>query len=568
MANGGASLNKGSELSMLYSFHTMATGGSSLYKESDLVHDYGCSKCEEHDINTYAQHFCTECEHYLCDKCVKLHNGYHKTHTVYGRGDIQKWAGYAMAMCDQHGNKLEVHCDDHQDLCCHVCVALNHRLCSSISHLPDLARNFLKTAEFKQLPAALPSGGLLIADNNNYSVKHLNSEYVVTASCDFPAPPEHLCRISGNEVAVVVSDSNRHEVHFIHITRGKLQRVRKFTTNHRCVCIAHDQGQLYVSSWNILYQYNMNGKIIRNIYEDKSIGLTVRRQCSSISHLPDLSRDFLKTAEFKQLPVAVDKMRSRLGELTNARLKYQASLTDMYKDILAEIKALRKKMNNILDHLEKKTVKELDSMIKGLETNIKVDIDACTHMHDQLKTMIKKVQQMTGKHKETNSYIGYRRCQDKLDKAEEQMQTMQRKPEPRISFKPDSSLQPFLNNLHVFGSIEKFEILHVYKALDFKTYYVKENDNFRFSIVGICELPSGDLVIANKKNSKVIFLNRQYDVTASCDLPFPPEDLCLISGNEVAISVNDSIRHEVHFINVTRGKLQKVTHSTTVHWCF
>ncbi|XP_052806928.1 uncharacterized protein LOC128236110 [Mya arenaria] len=396
----------------------MATGGASLYKGSDLIHDYGCSKCEEHDRNTEAQHFCQECEHYLCDNCVKLHNGYHKKHTVYGRGDIQKWAGFALDKCDQHGNKLEVHCDDHQELCCHVCVALNHR------------------------------------------------------------------------------------------------------------------------------------------------------QCSSISHLPDLSRDFLKTAEFKQLPVAVDKMRSRLGELTNARLKYQASLTDMYKDILAEIKALRKKMNNILDHLEKKTVKELDSMIKGLETNIKVDIDACTHMHDQLKTMIKKVQQMTGKHKETNSYIGYRRCQDKLDKAEEQMQTMQRKPEPRISFKPDSSLQPFLNNLHVFGSIEKFEILHVYKALDFKTYYVKENDNFRFSIVGICELPSGDLVIANKKNSKVIFLNRQYDVTASCDLPFPPEDLCLISGNEVAISVNDSIRHEVHFINVTRGKLQKVTHSTTVHWCF
>ncbi|XP_052805853.1 uncharacterized protein LOC128235153 [Mya arenaria] len=396
----------------------MATGGSSLYKESDLVHDYGCSKCEEHDINTYAQHFCTECEHYLCDKCVKLHNGYHKTHTVYGRGDIQKWAGYAMAMCDQHGNKLEVHCDDHQDLCCHVCVALNHRLCSSISHLPDLARNFLKTAEFKQLPAA------------------------------------------------------------------------------------------------------------------------------------------------------VDMMRNRLDERIKTRMKYQASLNDTYKDILAEIRALRKEMNKILDQLEKKTVKQLDSMITCLETNIKVDIDACTHMHDQLKTMIEKCQQMTGKHKETNSYIGYRKCQYKLAIAEDQVHRMQCKPAQRICFEPNISLQPFLSNLHVFGTIQKIEIIQAFNVLALKHYHVGiETDTFSPSIVGICELPSGGLLIADNNNYSVKHLNSEYVVTASCDFPAPPEHLCRISGNEVAVVVSDSNRHEVHFIHITRGKLQRVRKFTTNHRC-
>ncbi|WAR04883.1 ADAS-like protein [Mya arenaria] len=110
--------------------------------------------CDEHGKNIEAQHFCPECEHYLCDKCVRLHKGYHRQHTVYGRGDIQKWAGFSMDRCDQHSNKLEVHCDDHQELCCSVCVALNHRQCSSISHLPDLAQGFIETVEFKLLPAA------------------------------------------------------------------------------------------------------------------------------------------------------------------------------------------------------------------------------------------------------------------------------------------------------------------------------------------------------------------------------------------------------------------------------
>ncbi|WAR04999.1 hypothetical protein MAR_020368 [Mya arenaria] len=123
----------------------MAT--ASVYKASDQVYDYICSKCEEHDLNAEAKHFCPECEHYLSDKCVTLHNGYHSKHTVYGRGDIQKWIGFFMDRCDQHGNKLEVHCDHHQEL--------NDRQCSSISHLPDLARGFLETNEFKQLQSSV-----------------------------------------------------------------------------------------------------------------------------------------------------------------------------------------------------------------------------------------------------------------------------------------------------------------------------------------------------------------------------------------------------------------------------
>ncbi|WAR30603.1 hypothetical protein MAR_033145 [Mya arenaria] len=134
----------------------MASGVSSIYTGSDLIHDYICSKCEEDDdLDIEAQHFCPQCENYLCDKCVRVHGGYYKKHTVYGREDIQKWAMVSLDKCDQHGDKLSVHCDDHQEFCCSVCVALNHRLCSSISHLSDLAKGFLKIAEFKQLPAAV-----------------------------------------------------------------------------------------------------------------------------------------------------------------------------------------------------------------------------------------------------------------------------------------------------------------------------------------------------------------------------------------------------------------------------
>ncbi|XP_052782369.1 uncharacterized protein LOC128219086 [Mya arenaria] len=121
------------------------------------------------------------------------------------------------------------------------------------------------------------------------------------------------------------------------------------------------------------------------------------RLCDSISNLPDLARGFMKTAEFKHLPAAMDKMIGRLDEIKIDRMKYQVCLKDSYKSILAEIKAFRKEINQILDTLEKRAVEQLDSMMKALEKSIKDDLKTNAYMYDELNTMIEKLQQMTGK---------------------------------------------------------------------------------------------------------------------------------------------------------------------------
>ncbi|XP_052786919.1 uncharacterized protein LOC128222112 [Mya arenaria] len=402
----------------------MASGRSSIYKGSDLIHDYSCSKCEENDLNTEAQHYCPECEHYLCDKCVNLHNGYHNKHTVYGRGDIQKWAGFSLDRCDLH-DKLNVHCDDHQELCCSVCVALNHRLCSSISHLPDMAKGFLNTAEFKQLPAA------------------------------------------------------------------------------------------------------------------------------------------------------VDKMRSRLDELKNARMKDQASLKVSYKNIVAEIKAFRKEINKILDKLEKKTVEQLDGLMEDLEKTIKDDIQSCANMNGQLKIMMEKLQQITGKHKETSSYIGFRICQTKLSEAKSTMLEIKKSPTKRISFLSNESLLPFFRNLNILGNVDSIISMpiqtdcdHVYKTQGSSRYSVRIKKDVQIChIVGICELPSGEVVVADSGNSRVKLLNNQYKVIDHCDLPSYPEHMCLTESHEILVAIDCVTLHEIHFFSVNRGKLQTVRKFSTNHQC-
>ncbi|XP_052777001.1 uncharacterized protein LOC128214534 [Mya arenaria] len=405
----------------------MSTGGSSIYKGFDMIHDYSCSKCEEEDFNTEAQHFCSQCEHYLCDKCVNMHNGYHKKHTVYDRRDMHMWEEFSMDICDQHGKKLDIHCNNHQEWCCSVCVDRNHSLCAS-------------------------------------------------------------------------------------------------------------------------------------------------------SHLHELARGFLETEEFKQLPAAVEMMRSRLNELKNDRMKDQASAKNSYKKIVAEIKALRKEINQILDQLEKKTVESLDSLVNAIEKSLQ---DPCVHMHDQMRTMVDKLKRVTGKHNGIQSYIGYRKSQTMLCEANILVHGLQKRQKGVIRFKSDESVLSFLRNLNIKRCVdsvnfmpERTDVVHVFKTQSSSLYSVKiKEDHFNCHIIGICELQSGHLVIADQNNNRVKLLNKDYKVIDQFGLLNPPQHLCHIAGEEIAITeaIDDhafgEYGHEVYLLTVTKGKLQTWRKFPTDDWC-
>ncbi|XP_052781940.1 E3 ubiquitin-protein ligase TRIM56-like [Mya arenaria] len=131
---------------------------SSIQRGCDFIHDFACSACEEDGLNTEAQYFCNHCTKYYCDNCVTKHNGLYKRHTVLDRKDVKKWAAApgtvdVLERCERHpGEALKLICGDHDQLCCHVCVSIDHRHCSSIQHIPDIAKGIRKDPEFRQLP--------------------------------------------------------------------------------------------------------------------------------------------------------------------------------------------------------------------------------------------------------------------------------------------------------------------------------------------------------------------------------------------------------------------------------
>ncbi|XP_052778626.1 uncharacterized protein LOC128216074 [Mya arenaria] len=77
---------------------------------------------------------------------------------MLGRKDVKEWEAApgvvdALERCELHpGEALKLECGDHDQLCCPVCVVFDHRHCSKIHLILDVAKGFQRNIEFQQIP--------------------------------------------------------------------------------------------------------------------------------------------------------------------------------------------------------------------------------------------------------------------------------------------------------------------------------------------------------------------------------------------------------------------------------
>ncbi|WAR06189.1 hypothetical protein MAR_021558, partial [Mya arenaria] len=181
--------------------------------------------------------------------------------------------------------------------------------------------------------------------------------------------------------------------------------------------------------------------------------LNHRKDDCSISLVQDLARDIHKMAVLKQLPANVSKLTAMLKQVIEDRKRSKNSLEVSRKSILTKIKALRNRLNQLLNELEENTVEQMDSVLTNLDGSLQKDIDSCTHMYDQLKVFMDKIQE-SGMDNKPNSYIGLRKCEDKIKEAKSLLQDMLPKPETKVSFKADTQAELVLSELKTLGTIQ------------------------------------------------------------------------------------------------------------------
>ncbi|XP_052778738.1 uncharacterized protein LOC128216209 [Mya arenaria] len=137
------------------------------------------------------------------------------------------------------------------------------------------------------------------------------------------------------------------------------------------------------------------------------------RHCSSIQHISEVAKGIRKDPEFRQLPQRVAVLRKHIEDMKNDRKKNSASLRKTRTAFVAEINAIREKINGILDKMETTTVQELDRLVADQELSIKKDMESCTQMHDELKSIMDDIQRKDSSG-EPPIYIGRQQHKVKL----------------------------------------------------------------------------------------------------------------------------------------------------------
>ncbi|XP_062619400.1 probable E3 ubiquitin-protein ligase MID2 [Saccostrea cucullata] len=129
-----------------------------LFPENDILEKLSvkpeitfCQACLRENEQENATDFCLYCVERLCKICTKSHRRGLTTldHVMI---PIKEMNGMSLTPKATHGNncakhrdrKLELFCNDHEALCCTMCVSLEHRKCDSINTMDTAATNVRK----------------------------------------------------------------------------------------------------------------------------------------------------------------------------------------------------------------------------------------------------------------------------------------------------------------------------------------------------------------------------------------------------------------------------------------
>ncbi|KAH3720643.1 hypothetical protein DPMN_063545 [Dreissena polymorpha] len=128
------------------------------------------------------------------------------------------------------------------------------------------------------------------------------------------------------------------------------------------------------------------------------------------------------------------------------------SIERSYKNILEEINALRKTINDALDQLEKYTKKELETLLENTRTSIQTDIENCTESIKNI-TCLKEDWMRIKEKSESLNFIKYSKCLVHSIKVEAVLQEMTKMNEMKLIFRPDTTIQQNLSTLSGLGEL-------------------------------------------------------------------------------------------------------------------
>ena len=115
-----------------------------------------CNICFVRCITKSSAVWCSECDEGFCTDCKEYHSLAKTTrdHVTITIGEYQKIPPFIVGinpLCDEHCEKYQMYCKDHENVCCRKCAFTSHKNCKDLVPLEDVVDNVKSSGSVQEM---------------------------------------------------------------------------------------------------------------------------------------------------------------------------------------------------------------------------------------------------------------------------------------------------------------------------------------------------------------------------------------------------------------------------------
>ena len=115
-----------------------------------------CGICAIRHISKSSEVWCPQCEEGLCTECIEHHSlaKPSRNHTTIPIEEYQKLPSYVLEIkehCDEHHEKFNLYCKEHECPCCRICIVENHGDCKNVTIMEKIIKNVKTSTMFTEI---------------------------------------------------------------------------------------------------------------------------------------------------------------------------------------------------------------------------------------------------------------------------------------------------------------------------------------------------------------------------------------------------------------------------------
>ena len=114
-----------------------------------------CGMCDNRHISKPSEVWCRDCEEGFCTECIEYHSSWKllRGHTTIPIAEYQKLPSYVLKIkehCNEHREKFNLYCKEHECPCCRICIVQNHSDCKNVAIMEEIIKNVKTSSMFNE----------------------------------------------------------------------------------------------------------------------------------------------------------------------------------------------------------------------------------------------------------------------------------------------------------------------------------------------------------------------------------------------------------------------------------